>query len=250
MVVVRLLLSIILLLSAACGFGISVTVEQILDAPVGPYGKVFNLDDRLEYLANGSLVYMGSYPPNIYVVENGKFKPLIEQYRNQIYNSGDARIIVTELLPSKAAGEFLYSIRMRGVQQENYAIRLDPAGTAMVELVSKEYSDGNQDRKLPYDYSLREGWTIDPQESSIITGGLDPVVRNSASEVVFQVSKIFIVGFVEHAPHITVSPDKKHIAMIVNYHPSKSEPSISRLVTFKVEYDSSKTNTESDNSTK
>jgi hypothetical protein len=246
----KFLLSIILLLSATCGFGISVAVEQILDAPAGPYGKVFNLDDRLEYLVNGSLVYMGSYPPNIYVVENGKFKALIGQYRNPIYNSGDARIIVTELLPSKVAGEFLYSIRMRGVQQENYAIRPGPVGTALVELVSKEYLDGNQDRKMPYDYSLKEGYTIDPQESSIITGGLDPVIRNSASEVVFQVSKIFIVGFIEHTPHITVSPDKSHIAMIVDYHPSKGEPSISRLVTFKVEYDSSKTNMEGDNSAK
>lgn len=227
-------------------FGLSVTIKQILHAPPGPYGTIFGYDDRLEYLENGTLVYMGTYPPNLYTVAGDRYVKLIEKYRNPIYNTNDPDRVVTRLLRSRVQGEWLYFARTRGAEQENYKLFPKVGGGASVELVSKEYLEDNAERRGPTSddsslrekyYSLGDGYFLDPQESKIIEGSLNVVIRKTNSDSVFALDKVFPVGFIEHLGHIAISPEKNRVAMIVSYYEKETSRSVNRLVVLKLEYD-------------
>jgi hypothetical protein len=227
-------------------FGLSVAIKNILDAPPGPYGAIFGYDDRLEYLDNGALVYMGTYPPNLYTVADDRYVKLIEKYRNPIYDTNDPDRVVTRLLRSRVQGEWLYFARTRGAEQENYKLFPKAGGGASVESVSKEYLENNAERRGPTPedsalrekyYSLGDGYFLDPQESKIIEGGLNVVIRKTNSDSVFVLDEAFLVGFIEHLGHVAISPEKNRVAMIVSYHEKETGRSVNRLVVLKLEYD-------------
>jgi hypothetical protein len=217
-------------------FGLGVVIKNSLDAPQSPYGRIFAYDDWLEYLDDGTLVYLGCYPPNLYAVEGDKYVKLIERYRNPIYETRDPKIVVTELLRSHVKGELLYYARTRGAEQESYRVFPRPVGGAAVEPVDKDYWTKNVDRMTPADYSLKGGYFLDLQESTQITGGLNPAIRDKSGSA-FILDEAFSVGFIEHFGQIAISPDKKNVAMIVSYHEKETGRSVNRLVVLKLEYD-------------
>ncbi len=243
--VARRLLFLLLLFCTTHALSLSVVIEQVLDAPQGLYGTIFGYSDRLEYLDNGTLMYIGTYPPNLYTVEGAEYSKLIEKYENSIYETRDPDRVAKRLLASRVQGEWLYYVRTTGAEQENYRIIPRSQGGASVELVSKAYLEKNADRRVPSPedasfrekyYSLGGGYFLYAPESKTIEGGLNIVIESDKSGSVFVLDEVFPVGFVEHLGHVAISPDKNHAAMIISYHQKGTERSVNRLVILRIEH--------------
>jgi hypothetical protein len=233
----KLIFMMMFLLGASQGFGLNVKVAQILDAPESAVGRAFGYSDWLGYLDNGTLLYKGSLPPNLYAVGGDKYMKLIEQYKNPIFETQKPNRVVTELLPSRVNGEFLYYARTGGAEQECYRVMPQPEDGASVELVDKEYWTKNVDRITRADYSLKNGYLLDLQESG--TGDLNPAIRKSESGPAFVLNNRFRLANILHFGRIAISPDKSQIAMIVTYLPEESDRWTDRLVILELDYSES-----------
>jgi hypothetical protein len=230
----------IMLMAALQVSGLNVRIEEVINAPDGPYGHVFSHDDWLEYMENGVLLYLGCYPPNLYTVKGDQYLRLIDHYENPFYETQNPNRVVTQLIRSRVKGEFLYFARTSGADQESYRILARPEGGVAVELVSKEYWIKNVDRMTPADYSLKEGYFLDLQKSDL--GDLNPAIKNPKSGSTFVLNSSFRMGNLLHFGRIAVSPDKSHIAMIVTYRPKETDVWTDRLVILDLEYGDSSAN--------
>jgi hypothetical protein len=218
---------------------VAVSVETIVAAPESRFGNVFSYDDRLAYLSNGVLIYMGAVPANVYSVRNGRYVQLIGHYSNPVFDESDPDTIVSELLPSRVNDEFLYYVRARGAEQENYRILPTADGSVSIEIVGKAYWDQNQNRKVKRDLALLQGCRLELKTPDEMEGSgvVEPRIVRSDGSLAFALTSIFPGMMVNHFGQVAVSPDRTQIAMIVNYESGDVRRYQRRLVVLRIDYD-------------
>ena len=190
----------LLLLLASRVVAITVEVEQVLDAPPTKWGTF--LADSAAYASNGELLFMSSLALNLFVLKDGYWVRLVDQYRTEQYNHTEEQersYGYNALYNSTIPGEFIYFIRQRPLPEEYYRVFVDEDGELRAEWVSQGYYDSHQTPGLGQGLSLMDGYQVELRRVTDFGEGQAwwPDIVDSEGRLIYRITQDFRGGFVE-----------------------------------------------------